>query len=401
MNDFLKSLAQYGMEGMQAEEYTVEAYANSECSEELIELDNLDNAITAMESMSDAIMEEGLSMQTLALEAAGFGLDNVAGFNGELSNEAVGNMIKRGYYEVKIQVKKVIGKIWKLIVSVFDQIIGSEGRFKSYGKLFKKYTERLRNARSTTKKDNEDKEVTIRLWEENGVVRQVEWFIENGAGIGPVSYKDLTAIVRSFKISKLLGGVLSMCSSGAKGMQSLARGVDASFGTRLASLATNAAITGLSEITKAGAEAAEKIVNEFMDAVKDNDSITTVVEAIKEVDSDEMSVDDAKAQLMRIGSRLEDLCKRDVRFKKDLLSLKKAWTKSVGQFDPDKDIKDGSDNVKDAYAAILRALNKCGGLITGLRLGLSKIYKAIASNLQGVLADMAKVISKATSISGN
>lgn len=395
MNEFLSKLTQFGLEGMNPEGAFVEAYENSECAEEYIELDNLDAMEASMESMSDAILETGLSCQTLALEAAGFTLDTASGFTGELSTEAVGNMMKRGYYEVKIQVKKAAQKIWKLIVTFIENFMGSEGRLKSYGKLFKKYNERLSKINPKDTKEGDEREVTIRKWDEARVVEKLQGF---KMFANPQYFATLKNAVKTVKGEEILnsftkfvnlirGSIIKLLNLGGASKADARSTADDAIGV----------VTGFS---KAALEKAETEINEKLKDIDAKSYISDVVEAIKDVDSDDMPILTAKAMLLQIGRRLEDECKKDVKFKAELVKLKKAWDKKFSSWDlknMEADTKAEQDT-KDATAAFLRIMNKLGSAITGYRMAMSKIYSANASNLQGVLADMAKVISKGTNV---
>ena len=396
MNEFLKSLQAFGMEGM-GTEVEIEAYANSECAEELIELDNIDAATVAMESMSDAIMEGGLEMQTLALESAGFTLDTASGFTGELSTEAVGNMVKRGYYEVKIQIKKVVQKIWKLILSIVEQAMGSNGRLKSYGKLFKKYQERLSKLNPKDTKDGEDKEVTIRNWSKlDKQVKGIKLLAGDNGWI-----KEVLTKVKAVNVKEVVEGLLTGCSKFKEELKKFAKEY------------TNATDEQIEEAVKLGSDisanlakdAAEALEKKVAEKIKDLDAkeyLSEILSIIKEVDTEDMSIWTAKSNLLSLANKLEAECKKDLKFKKDLIKLRKAWDKKTGEYDlsgmKDKEGNDASQATKDATAAILRTLNMFGPLITGYRMALSKVYSAVASNLQGALADMAKVIAKGTNI---
>lgn len=394
MNEFLKSLQAFGMEGM-GTEVEIEAYANSECAEELIELDNLDAACVAMESMSDAIMEGGLEMQTLALESAGFTLDTASGFTGELSNEAVGNMIKRGYYEVKIQIKKALQKIWKLIVSAVESLMGAEGRLKSYGKLFKKYSDRLSKINPKDDKDGSEREVTIRKWEDINVPGQIDNLKTYGGNNGWIRTitTGLKAINVAAGVSAIVNGVIGMNSEFAtSGANAL--GTDASQEERDSRIER---IRQMQSDTAEEAERYEKEFEEFMSNMKGEgkDYIKDLTDRMKDVDTDEVPILTAKTNLTTLGRTLQTACNRDLKFKKQLIALKKAWDKKTGEWE----LKgDDTENQKRVTAAVLRILNKCTPVITAYRMAVSAYYKAVVSNLQGILADMAKVIAKGTNI---
>lgn len=395
MNEFLTKLTQFGMEGMNPEESFVEAYENSECAEEYIELDNLDAMEASMESMSDAIMETGLECQTLALEAAGYTLDTASGFTGELSTEAVGNMMKRGYYEVKIQVKKAAQKFWKLVITFVENMMGSEGRLKSYGKLFKKYNERLSKINPKDAKDGEEREVTIRKWAEAKVVEKLQGF---KMFANPQIYAVLRELVKGIDAEKIISSAIKLVRKIRGAMIAMLRAVGKT--AEQARTETSEITITVAQLTKSELEKAEKEVEEMLKDVDAKSFINEIVEDIKEVDSDDVPILTAKSQLLQIGRTLENECKKDVKFKAELIKLKKAWDKKFGSWDlKNVEAKNQSEqDTKDATAAFLRIMNKLGSAITGLRMGMSKVYSANASNLQGVLADMAKVIAKGTNI---
>ena len=400
MNDFLKSLTAFGMEGMNIEVESVEAYEGSEVAEELMEIDNLEAQTIALESMSDAIMEGALEMQNLALEAAGLELGTASQFTGELSTESVANMAKRGYYEVKIQVKKVIQKIWKLILSIVDQVMGSDGRLKSYGKLFKKYSERLSKINPKDGKDGDEREVTIREWEKAGVVADVKSLKLLAGDSGWI--KKITSGIKAVKVEDSIQGLLDGCKdfkAEVKNFLMKAGGMKDGEANKVVAQIPNIN----AKWSKSKAEAIEKAVEESLKDLDAKEWVNELVEKIKDVDSEDYPILTAKANLLSIGRALEEECKKDLKFKKDLIKLRKAWDKKTGEWDlTDLKAADGkseaSQDAKDAIAAILRTLNKFGPVITGYRMVLSKIYSAVASNMQGCLADMAKVIAKGTNI---
>lgn len=397
MNDFLKSLTAFGMEGMNAEVETVDAYEGSEVAEELIELDNIEAQTVAMESMSDAIMEGALEMQNIALEAAGLDLGTAASFTGELSTEAIANMAKRGYYEVKIQIKKVIQKIWKLILSIVDQAMGSNGRLKSYGKLFKKYRERLAKINPKDGEDGEDREITIREWE--GLDQQVKDLKALAGDNGWI--KKIAGKVKSANVKECIQGLLDGCSDFKSELKKFAKQHTTKSDADIEkAISVGGTITA--GMLKKEAEDLEKKVSEALKDLDAKDMIGDIVSDIKDVDSSDMTIWKAKGDLLSLANKLEEECKKDLKFKNDLIKLRKAWDKKTGEFDlngmKDSAGKEASQDTKDATAAILRTLNMFGPVITGYRIFLSKIYSAVASNLQGCLADMAKVIAKGTNI---
>lgn len=398
MNDFLKSLTAFGMEGMNAEDHYVEAYENSECSEELIELDNLDNMTASMESMTDAIIENGLGAQTMALEAAGFSLDTASGFTGELSTEAIGNMVKRGYYEAKIQIKKALQKIWKLILSVVESLLGAEGRLKSYGKLLKKYKERLQKIHPTENKDGEDKEVTIRDW------KSLSAQVDELTSMGGEWIKEFTTAIKTMDAKQGLTNVMTAVNNAYNKLVEVKKvnGSDVTtdktgsvigLADKVQSAINAISSKGITEI-----EQAEKDFSEFIDSNDLKSNFDDVISDMKDIDSDEKNIYTAKEELMKVANAVEPKCKKDLKFKKNLIALRKAWDKKTGDWKLKSD--DTYDDNAKIQAATMRILNKAGSFITMYRLAVSKYYKAVASNIQGLLADMAKVIAKGTSVRG-
>lgn len=408
MNDFLKSLTAFGMEGMNAEDHYVEAYENSECSEELLELDNLDNMTASMEAMTDAIIENGLGAQTMALEAAGFSLDTASGFTGELSTEAIGNMVKRGYYEAKIQIKKALQKIWKLVLSVVESLLGAEGRLKSYGKLLKKYKERLQKVHPTENKDGEDKEVTIRDW------KALDGQVDNLTSMGGDWVKNFTNVIKSIDYKTGIKSVMEAVGKAIDEMYVIEKNENDTeksrtdrtsvlgAGSKISTAVSKIQAADISSIKESDVTSVEQAEKDFADFIDTNDYKSTLDDLIsdmKDVDSDEKNIYEAKEELMKYANLVEPKCKKDLKFKKNLISLRKAWDRKTGDWKLAADAEAGSIVTRFTSAA-MRILNKAGSFITMYRLAVSKYYKAVASNIQGLLADMAKVIAKGTSVRG-
>lgn len=399
MNDFLKSLNAFGMEGLGIE-VEVDQYAGSECAEELIELDNMDASAVALESMTDAIMEGALESQHIALEAAGFTLETASGYTGELSTESITNMAKRGYYDVKILAKKAIAKIWKLIMSVVDSIVLSDGRLKSYGKLFKKYNERLSKVRPFEKKDGEEPEVTIRVWGDK-VLGQVNLFKLMATGGTETSlFKTLTNKLKSTKMEDVVSGVVtfvaSLSSTAASGVKKLSGDTNIA-GNSFVKEAEEMLQAIKGKITPESAAALEKKFNEWKNNIKETalDDVKDFIKELKVTETEDVTLTAAKEALLATGRKLETACSKDVKFKKDLIQFKKAWDKKTGEWDL-KSIEE--EDTKAITASILRILNGAGVLITAYRVFVSRYYKSAVSNMQGVLADMAKVIAKGTRV---
>ena len=183
-------------------------------------------------------------------------------------------------------------------------------------------------------------------------------------------------------------------------MENLLAGITSKTEARKLTKAGRKAMPQLTEKAADKIEAWEKTFEENMEGRDSDlkDLLKDFLTEFKDVDSSDYNIYDAKNMLVNLGGRFEEECKKDLKFKKELIKMRKAWDKYTGEWDMNKVDDKVEEGIKRGAAAILRVLNKCGKYITGFRLGLSKVYSAIVSNLQGVLADMAKVISKGTNI---
>ena len=373
-NDFIMSLREIALESSGIEMPTVDKYAGSNCAEEFMALDDFDNAMIATESFAGAALEAVFEPQLIALESAGLnGLEEVEKFNGELSTEAVVNMVKRGAYNVKIQAKKALSKIWSLIMAVVTMLTGSEGRLKSYGKLCKKYREKL--AKMSPKVKGDEKEVSIRKWD------------------------NLATQVKNFKTMADVSLI--------KNVKTAVQAVDATDVAGIASKIVNVVnefgnmgykVAGLPEASKLNGslkdiEGMEKSLD---DAIKDSnfkDELDEAIKTLKEVETEEYAITTAQSNVLNWLGAVEKECEKDVKFKKEIDSLNKVWKKKFSEFE----IKGDSNNDKQA-AALMRLMNKAGTFIGMVRTGLTKNYQAVSSNIQGLLADAAKVLAKGTNI---
>ena len=399
MKNFIQDLKNIACESLNIEDtISVDPYAGMECAEEFMTLDDIENVMVANESFSNALMECAFENQLVALEAAGLnGMNDIRHFNGELSNEAVGNMIKRGAYNIKIQVKKAIGKIWSLIVAGVQYFVGADGRFKSYGKLVKKYADRLSKMNASSNDvDKDEKEVTIRDWK--NIVSNVTEF-KTAANVD--SIKAITGLVKGvetngsgFDVSKVLEDLY-------KGLNHvMTKGGTSSEYTNISGSVTDTAAL----FTSSNLAEVEKIEKDLTDYIKDMDvksDFQQALDEMKDVDSDSVEISKAQSELLGYARQLEGELKKDIKFKKELGRLKSAWDKAFGKFEIKGSGTNGAIETADKIRAVqVRCLAKLSSLIADWKMMLGKWYGAVASNIQGFLADMAKVLAKGTKVRG-
>lgn len=355
-------------------------YPNSMVGEELEALDQFDAHMESIETVKEAVVENVFEAQAVALESAGLiGIEEIGLYDGALSFEAVGNAIKRGAYNVKIQAKKMIAKIWALMKSIFTFFGGADGRFKSYAKLIKKWRNKLSAIRPKDGKDGEAKEVEIRDWSK--LAGQIQTFITN---VGVDSMKKLTSTIKAADTKaavadfiKAVGGIVAA----TKGMTHME--LDSS---KFASITSGSSIADL-----------EKFEQTFSDSIGDRDDIKDKIkeklDELKDLDKDTMSITSAQSKLMSWAVAVENKCAQDVKFKKEFDKLSKAWDKA---FDTSK--LDISTEENQKIAIISRICSKAAALVSDARQYVQAEYKGLVSNIQGLVADMAKVTAKGTSI---
>lgn len=348
-NDFINELKSIAMESIGVD-VTVDAYAGSEVAEELITLDVLDANSVAMESYTEALFAEAFEAQEIALESADLSLGEIVKFNGELGMEAVGNAIKRGAYGVQIQAKKIIQKIVKFAMAILDYFTVADGKFKSYNKLLKKYKEKLNKTNPSSKvtEDKEDKEFTIRDW--SNLSKMHEDF-ETAASID-----DLKAIIE-------------------------------------AANSTNPVSEIKTALIKLDDTINENNVDEALKDYKSNlkEELDKIKEDAKNRDTITKTFYDAKNKIMPwVDSAIVKTAK-DVKYKGELKKVKAKLGKL------NRDLKEGSTDGDN-----IRFINKIATpILTGLQKTATLRYKLVASGYQGLLADMAKLISGGTQVTGN
>lgn len=343
--NFLNELQSIAMESIGLEMPAVDPYAGSECAEELIALDVVDRAEVAMESYEEALFAEAFEAQEVALESEGLTFGEIEKFNSELAMESVTNAIKRGAYGVEIQVKKLVQKIAKLVVAIFDYFMVADGKFKSYNKLFKKYRAKLEVAKYEAKEPKEGqeaKEKTFKIRKYPDLAARHAAF-ETMAGAAGLA--NLLTSIKSSDLDKIEEGIVTLSGVANKP----ADGTEGQF------------IADVKKKFKEDIDASKKAFTE--------DTVT-----------EEMSFADAKSYLLGVSKAAEAQTAKDVKYKADFAKVKAGINKlGAGK--------------KDVDAATIARVQKISVVLTAYRNKLSSEYKLLASGYQGTLADMAKVIA--------
>lgn len=382
---FLKDLREIAMESAGFEDVAVEAYAGSACDEELLVLDHIDNMEIAMESYTEAIFAEAFEAQEIALESAGLTFGEISKFNGELGMEAVGNAIKRGAYGAQIQIKKVIQKVVKIIMSIFDWLMTTSGKFKSYSKLFKKYKEKLQKVNPSMESgDKDEKEYTIRTWDADGLVKLHNLFIGASDQI-----KALRELLNKFKSGTLDESTINTM---ADIVSSLFSGIGAnptyinSFKEAAKSYvnATGDDVEAAGKTLSAQEDKFDNDIKDIISTIKDN--LKEGKEDLNERDTTDMTFYDAKNYLMPLAGKLQEVTNKDLKYKSELAKIRKIGSQLANK------------KMEGPAIAIGRILQKFTPILGLIRTSMNYGYKGLTSIYQAILADMAKIISAGTKI---
>ena len=361
-NDFINELKSVAMESIGVQ-VAVDPYAGSSCAEELLTLDHIDEMEVAMESYTESLFGEVFADQELALESAELSFAEIAKFNGELASESVANAVKRGAYGVKIQAKKVIQKIIAVIKSIFTYLTTANGKFKSYNKLFKKYREKLLSTAAPAKdKDADTKEVTIKVWESGFLGKQHAALTSQNAVV-----KDLNEALKAAMGGNIPGIISAVGSMGSQHGDTL-------IGKTVATFPTINADTAEEAFDEAMAETKSKFKEEL---TEEKEKFNNAGEKT------ERTFDEAKKYLLTLAAEIEKVTREDHNFYKNFKNLDKT-IKKVGETKVSDDA---------AEQRQLRLVGKMTPLLNMVRQGYTVQYKLLTSAYQGVLTDMAKVIS--------
>ncbi|MGL5314515.1 MAG: hypothetical protein ACRC92_14795 [Peptostreptococcaceae bacterium] len=369
--------------GIEVEENEIDVYRNNALGEILHELDNHERVEGAMESLGETLrgtacfyqdmivaktedFEEFVSVEAIIeKKCTEYGeAFNSSDLELNFSTESVVNKAKRAGYTAKIKGKELINKLLTWIKGIFDQYMVADGKMKSFKSLIKKYREKLSSSTPSTK---EDVEVSIRK-------------------------TDYTKLVTDFKASAKLDNIKTTSNQ----MKS-AVDVKTVVGTMVTTISTIMIGTLPSEvktgIALSGSDSAEKI----SEIVKDKvlvENFKDYLEDLKgNVEAEDMKPAAAMSYLIAQATKVEAQIGKDSKFKKNIDGFIKAANDRVKKLN-----KDATDvNVEDS-----QRVAALGSLVTQYRTQvLSKWAGFVTSQLQALLADMAKVINKNTTIKGN
>lgn len=350
-NEFLNELKSVAMESVGIDE-TVDMYAGSEVAEELITLDILDAHAVAMESYEEALFAETFEAQEIALESADLTFGEVSKFNGELSMESISNAVKRGAYGVQIQLKKIAQKIIKFVMSIVNYFTVADGKFKSYNKLFKKYKDKLSKLNPSGETgDRDEKEFTIRDWSSLA--------------------EEFTKFKNETKFDQLKN-VVEACSG----------------------LNPTTMRDSLLKLANAGKFAASMSDEDIDKALEDwKSELKDEIDDIKNEQSDRDTVEgtfqELKSKVMSWAEQAKNDTAKDIKYKGELKKIRNK----MGQLS--KDVKKENESEAD----VIRMVNKIStSILTGIQKKATLRYKLLTSGYQGLLADMAKLISAGTKV---
>lgn len=116
----------------------LEAYSDEEL--ELLHYDLVNDYTSAMETITAELANLEL---TIMLESVDLSLDRFNEYDGELSMEGVKKAVKSGKVTKDSAFKSIIKRIVTLFWTTIDNITGNNVRVLKYGKLLKKYSDKL------------------------------------------------------------------------------------------------------------------------------------------------------------------------------------------------------------------------------------------------------------------
>ena len=116
----------------------LEAYSEEEL--ELLHQELVEEYTEAMESVTAELANLEL---TIMLESVGLSLNRFNEYDGELSMEGVKNAVKAGKVTKDSAFKSIIKRIVNLFWATIDNITGNTVKVLKYGKLLKKYSDKL------------------------------------------------------------------------------------------------------------------------------------------------------------------------------------------------------------------------------------------------------------------
>lgn len=392
MNNLIKVINEtLGLESGMENDFGPELYAGSEVAEELLALDDIDHMVEGLESTSTSILGFALVNQEAALESAGLAMNEYDRYSGSLGTEAIVNMVKRGGYNVIIAVKKLLSKVWKFLTSIVDFFLITDGRWKSYSKLAKKYRGKINKLAIHAGEDERDKEYSIRNIA--GAATFVETFIEAIRGYRPNNYGGPNGNATSepqqlatFVINESIR--LQGCVYGSIAGRVANSGVD----TRAAADIVNALLSGTSN----GNDGMKDRMDQFKDALKDT------VETLRE--ETDHSVEETKRIIQRALVSIEGATRRDIKWFRQWKKMDKMVDRAIEKLGNERldDGTNGASNEPRTPADTRNNLLSGLGILSQNLLEFKKIVnmtmKEVGSAIQMILADAAKVISGETHI---
>lgn len=372
MNNYLKGMSELtgiALENVNIEASEVDIYANSIVGEEMLAVDALEATQTAAESYAEAVVGATFAYQEIGLEAAGIeeGLAGYMNCFDMIGTEAVMDTIKSKASAAWKAVKNLAKKVVTMVMAVIDYFMGTDARFKSYGKLFKKYTLRITKANLNAGKADK----TYKIGKYDALDAEITSF-KNAVHLDSV--KQATSQLKSANITSV-AALKQAVNRVVVGVTVKAK----AWGADLDAAQTDA---DLQEIIKS--KAIGKGVAEQVKALSE-----------KVRDKEDLSLEAAGTRMASVGTKLGNACDKDIKFKKEYRQFRETLTKKIDAIE----IK-GEGDAAEAEANELAMLNKWVTVLAQYRNALSKWYAGIASLLQAALNDMATVISAGTTIRG-
>lgn len=395
MNNLIKVINEtLGLEsGM--EDFGPELYAGSEVAEELLALDDIDHMVEGLESTSTSILGFALVNQEAALESAGLTINEYDRYSDSLGTEAIVNMVKRGGYNVIIAVKKLLSKVWKFLTSIVDFFLITDGRWKSYSKLAKKYRGKLNKLAIHSGEDERDKEYSIR--DVDGAATFVDSFI--------------TAI-RTYRPENFTGGNNATVAEAEQLANHVVNQAVSLSTTVFISINANVAGSGLGNMTSGGRQAAGGMGTNTnggrtanLEGMKDRieqfkDQLKERVETLRE--ETEHSVEETKRLIQRALILIEGATRRDIKWFRQWKKMDKMVDRAIEKLGNERIDNNANSNTPstdvDTRNALLTELGVLSQSLLEFKKCVNMVMKEVGSAIQMILADAAKVISGETHI---
>ena len=396
MNNLIKVINEtLGLESGMENDFGPELYAGSEVAEELLALDDIDHMVEGLESTSTSILGFALVDQEAALESVGLTINEYDRYSGSLGTEAIVNMVKRGGYNVIIAVKKLLSKVWKFLTSIVDFFLITDGRWKSYSKLAKKYRGKLNRLAIHSGEDERDKEYSIRD------VEGAATFVDN----------FITAI-RTYRPENFGGGNNATIAEAEQLANHVINQAVSLSTTVFISINANVAGSGLGNMTSGGRQTAGGMgtnasggrtanlegmkdrIDEFKDRLKDR------VETLRE--ETEHSVEETKRLIQRALILIEGATRRDIKWFRQWKKMDKMIDRAIEKLGNERIDNNANSNTPSTDVNTRNELLTELGVLSQSLLEFKKcvnmVMKEVGSAIQMILADAAKVISGETHI---